>query len=478
MIQQSGIKPVIPYLFFYLVVFALSANNPFFWDSIYFSKIAHFYYEKGFGNLILPTDLDQGHPPFFGIYLTILWKYLGKNLFVSHFAVLPFVLGTIWQLFILARRFFKGCVLHIVMLLVCIEPSFLAHSTIPSNDLALVFFYLLGLNSVIKNRRLLLFISLMGMAAMSLRGIVAVGGIFITEAALLFFIWEKENRKPDFKLLLPYIGAGLVIGGWLYFHYLQTGWLASTPSPNWSGGRKAIGIDGYLKNIIIIIWRSLDYGRLGLWLMVFVAIVYCSYKFKELIKYKDLQQLIIFTFAPFIILSLSFIPVSNPIGHRYFLVFFLLFTLVAAWIILHCTKGWKRNILIIIAILCLITGHFWVYPAKTPQGWDSTLAHLPYFDLRKKMINYVFENKLDPQKIGTSFPNIDGTRFTDLDNTNWKFVQRDLVKDQYIIESNIFNDFTDEALDELQNNWLLQKEFRENQIYIRLYKNRRHKITE
>ncbi|MBL0080448.1 MAG: hypothetical protein IPP53_15465 [Bacteroidetes bacterium] len=84
------LRLVLPLSFAWFIIWIIAtANNPFFWDTVLTSKIAQYFYENGFGNLIVPIDLDAGHPPFFQIYLSILWKLFGKSLLVSHLAMLP-----------------------------------------------------------------------------------------------------------------------------------------------------------------------------------------------------------------------------------------------------------------------------------------------------------------------------------------------------------------------------------------------------
>src|SRR5438045_3352806 len=94
-----GAKKYLPFFLLPIVVVFLSRNNPFFGDTTYHSTIAQWFLETDFKSLILPFDMDAGHPPFFGAYLAIVWKAFGKSLAVSHFAVLPFIIGIYWQLY-------------------------------------------------------------------------------------------------------------------------------------------------------------------------------------------------------------------------------------------------------------------------------------------------------------------------------------------------------------------------------------------
>ena len=94
------------YLFFVILVIG-TVNYPFFWDTIQLaSKQAHFFYESDFHTIILPNEIDSGHIPSLGIYLALIWKITNKSLLVSHLAMLPFVIGIVWQSVQLVQKLF------------------------------------------------------------------------------------------------------------------------------------------------------------------------------------------------------------------------------------------------------------------------------------------------------------------------------------------------------------------------------------
>ena len=74
-----------------------SQHIPFFWDNVSLvSRLAAYYYDTNFQNIILPNDIDPGHPPFYPLYVAAIWTIFGKTLAVSHWLVYPFLLGTYW----------------------------------------------------------------------------------------------------------------------------------------------------------------------------------------------------------------------------------------------------------------------------------------------------------------------------------------------------------------------------------------------
>lgn len=449
----------------YVMVNILSWQLPFFWDTMTKGKRALWFYENGF-QLLLPLDLDSGHPPFFPLYLASVWKLFGKSLLVSHLSMLPLLIGVAWQLLLLCRRFLRGQFFVIALLLLFLEPTLLAQSTMMSADLVMVFFYLLGLNSILRHRQWLLFLALAGLFATSMRGMVMGGSLLVTDAILHYSFWRK---KLSVRWFSPYFFSGVLLFSWLAYHYFATGWLLFTPSEKWTAGRESVGLMGVLKNVAIILRNLFDFGRVFIYFFLFLFGIKWLKNKPEFSS--DLQQLIAITAVPLVLLSLSFLPFSNPIGCRYYMVVYIGVTVVFVRIM----QDFKRPFFIPGKVatgflgLMLIGGHFWVYPDKIAKNWDSSLAHITYFDLRQKMNNYIEQRGLQPKQIGSQFPYISQS-VTNLTEKNGEFPEYDLEKHHYIIQSNVINDFADADLDSLRAHWTMEKEYRNPLIYIRLYK--------
>ena len=143
----------------YLVVFFLvlyNINNSFFWDTVvYGSNHSSFYWSTQFSNLLLPDNMDCGVIPAFGMYIALIWEIFGRSIQTSHLAMLPFALGIVYQLYILSKKFIKPEFAGITSLLVLADPTILSQVTLVSPDVPLVFFFLLGTNSLIENKKAL-----------------------------------------------------------------------------------------------------------------------------------------------------------------------------------------------------------------------------------------------------------------------------------------------------------------------------------
>jgi hypothetical protein len=157
-------------------------------------------------------------------------------------------------------------------------------------------------------------------------------------------------------------------------------------------------------------------------------------------------------------------------GHRYLIPFYFLLSVASAYLLFKL-PGFQRfrTILFTVVLAGMVSGSFWVYPGKIANGWDATLAHLPYHHLRRQMISYIEERKIPFEKIGSEVPNISVFKFIDLSDDERRFTRADLQTHEYVFYSNVFNMFTDEEIDELNNNWAIEKEYRCLQVFVRLY---------
>ena len=191
--------------FFYSLVFFVSINFPFFWDTILYSRIAHWFLENNFSGLILPELLDTGNQPFFSLAIAFLWNFFGKSLFISHLLIFPFLIGIGWQYYLLAKNFINKNLILAALLFLFIEPTLLAQSTMVSLDIIIVFFYLLGLNGIIKQKSLLISVAAIGLSLTNLRGDLLLISLLLTNV-----IVNYHSGNKIFTNFINYI-PGLII---------------------------------------------------------------------------------------------------------------------------------------------------------------------------------------------------------------------------------------------------------------------------
>jgi hypothetical protein len=159
-------------------------------------------------------------------------------------------------------------------------------------------------------------------------------------------------------------------------------------------------------------------------------------------------------------LTLLFLPFANPVAHRYYLPVFVLaipfFSLnLSGWIGGLCRL--KANLVIGSLLLFQLAGNFWIYPDTVAQGWDGSLAHLPYFELRKAVLQ---ENS---GTLYSDFPmNKDWQHSNPGSKLEWDAapakVEDSWLDYERVIYSNVINDIEEASYEELHSNWIKEWE--------------------
>ena len=446
---------------------------PFFWDNVLNAKIAHWYLDTGFSQLTVPEGLDAGHPPFFSLYLAVVWRLTGgASLAIAHVAMLPFLLLLLVQYYKLAVRLLpENGKLWALAFLVC-EPTFLAQSSMLTPDIALVSLFLLCLNALMDGRRGLQAVAMTLMAAVTFRGILAVPAVFLVDVGLA---WFSGLRKPNWLKLWPYLPVGFLTLLWFWIHYQAVGWLLTPPPETYGAHRKIIGLSAMLRNLGIIGWRFLDFGRVSMWLFVLTA---------SLLTWRRqnhfplaLKKSILLFLLPTTLFSLIFIPFSNPIGMRYFLVCYLLLGLIGVAFLVKINATKIRTLIGSAICLTMLSGHFWVYPDHIAKSWDGSLAHVTYFKLKKEVDDFLLTSADYPSQYCSDFPLLSSSENTRIEsNPISSFSDKNqfpsLKSCQYVLYSNISNGFSEVEMRILQNHsyFHLVKTWKSGGVKIILYK--------
>lgn len=459
-------------LIFFLVVW--HCNNSFFWDTVQLASLhANFYYDNHFSSFLLPIQMDSGHVPAFGMYVAFLWKSFGRNLQVSHLAMLPFALGIVWQIFKLCQKFIPEKFQGLALILVLIDPSLLSQLTLVSPDVCLVFFFLLGMNAILDNKKNWIMVAIFFLFLTSMRGMMVslclLGLDIFNNIGFKTSIRNVFNQL--FKRSLIYFPALLLFLAFNTFHYIKTGWIGYHKDSPWAVCFERVDdFKGFLFNSAIYGWRVLDFGRFGVWLVFFILLV--AYK-KQLFKSKSTLILLYFTILIMVLLPLNMLWAKNLLGHRYLIPIYLTFSLLTARLLFTDFVNQKlKYALSILWISSLIGGNFIIYPDKVAQGWDSTLAHLPYYELRLQALNYLDENNIDFKDVSSFFPNTLSIDKIDLNN-DFRHFETYTGKSKYVFYSNIYN-IEDQTYDSItnKNNYTILKQFENHRVFIRILKKR------
>lgn len=481
----------IPFLILATLAVVLVSEHVFFWDTIQLgSKHAHWYFEQNFSTLLLPEEIDSGHPPVFGMYLALCWMLFGKSLLVSHLSMLPFVWGTVWGTYQLGKYYGDSRVAMLLLLFLLVDPTVAAQHILVSPDAVICCFFINAWYAILTKKGVLKALMLFGMASISMRGMMIVAGLYLFDVLLtLLALHTRQTRfkrefNSKFCLLvffrksLFYIPAGLAALTFLIWHYQATGWIGYHTDSTWAPSFVKVDLAGFLKNIVILVWRLFDFGRFTVWLVIGGLTFWAWIKSREeyfkqadfFWKNHKLQQLYVLGGALFLVLTPSFLLHQHLTAHRYLLPLLVWASVLVYYLIINYLKNkkWYRGVVALI-IISLFLGNFWIYPPSISQGWDSSLAHLPHYELRTEVLDFFNEKRIPLKQVGTAFPEIGALKYKDLSEREDGMVTKDLTRNQYIYYSNVMNEFSDAELIELTRNWQILQRWEDRGVVAIVY---------
>ena len=488
---SKKLQTILPFWLYCCLLTWWVSDHAFFWDTVQLgSKHAHWYYEQQFQAFFLPESINSGHPPLFGMYLAFCWSLFGKSLLVSHFSILPFLLGIVWLLYEIGMYFAKATSAKFLLLLVLIDPFFAGQSVLVSPDIILVFAFLLAIYGILKEKCFLIIIATTLLGLISMRGMMVTFSLYLWWCFMTIFLQKgtpfsiKRSITIFAKNILPFLPAGLIASSFLIVHYLHFGWIGYHAASPWAGSFEPVDFMGFLKNIGILGWRFLDFGRLFLWgglgwllwkLFNSPATSRTSRTWSSGSSVKSLKALKLISLI--LILSLILIPSlllhKGLLSHRYLLPITLSITFLFYHLCFQILTNVKiQKVIFSVAFVGLLLGNLWIYPKHIAQGWDATLAHFPYYQLRQKMIGYVADQQISPATVGTVFPNIGPYEIYDLNEQQAGFVKKDFTTNQYFFYATVFNDVSDADFMELAASWEVVKQFDSFGVEVVLYKKR------
>lgn len=460
----------------------LVRDLPFFWDTIQLgSKHAHFFYESDFRSLVLPAELDSGHPPVFGLYLAFWWKSIGKTLWVSHAAMVPFLVGILWVLFRMGDFLVGSRQAWLLPLLCFADPVLASQAVLVSPDIPLVFFFLLAVCSTWRRQRILLAMALAGLCLVSMRGMMLSAGLF------LYSLWYQEawrTVRRTWQVLWPFLPGGLLALAWLTYHWHATGWIGYHAQSTWAPSFERVDLSGFLRNILVLGWRLADHGHVFSWLVLGGAgglLLRRSRKDRTALADMPPNRAHIVSLAMLLVCTLVALAPTQLLykgllAHRYLLPVYLPLQLLAGLLWLDLVSRWAvrsrwlpRAAVILPAVL-LASGNTWVYPDRIAQGWDSTLAHLGWYPAMEDALAFLEREDIPLATVGTAFPAIGPLKYARLTDDSRGMVEKDLDSNCLVLYSNVMNDFTDQEIDRLHASWQPLHTFRHGKVFLTLYR--------
>ena len=329
----------------------LNANKFFFWDSIsQISAPANWYYDNNFRYFFIPDAYATGHPTFIGMCIALLWKIFGKNLLISHLAMFPFILGILFQLDTYLKDSGKEKIVpFLIFTIVLCDSTLVSQMSMVTFDIPQIFFFIWCINCINKQRYLTLSVAFIALMMTSLRGSLCGFGIILYAQVIIY----QKNRKLSIKTLLPYIPGLITLAIFLLSFYLQKHWIIhNTVSKKWEEFSKIVSITGIFRNIGLVAWRLIDYGRIGIWIVLCV-ILFLSLKRRTLFDafFKNTFYIAI---CQFIVIFPVVILYKNPFGHRYFLPVIIPVSIAVVYLILKYSRF--RYVIYILIFLFVLSG--------------------------------------------------------------------------------------------------------------------------
>lgn len=454
-------KPLVFLFVAYLLLFFFTCNNGFFWDTIHLASLqAWWYYDNNFAFFFLPGNIDSGHPSYFAMLLALLWKIFQPSLLVGHLMMLPFIILLIVEVVKSSKYYFPEN-WPFVASLILFNPIILTQSTLVSPDVLLVCFFFFTLNGILQNSFKRILIGALLLGAISMRGMMCIPYLFI------FGVFK--SRVPGvsiLRMLLSFTPGAFLAFLFLLMHYIQKGWVGYHEGSPWAASFEGAGVSGFFRNVLVFFWRLFDLGMVFMWLTTLVLTLKAKFNFSKRTKELLLLGSLCFLFS--ILLQFFY---KYSLLHRY------LFPFIAIMILVFCSvleetvtsARFKRNSCI--ALIFLIAGNFWIYPDRIAKSWDATLAHLPYYKLRKEALEYLDQTKLSLSRVSGSFPYYETGKCLDLTSDTVRYSQADPEIAEYILYSNISNDFSDTQLLFLKEECIPVKTFGKWPVRFVLYRN-------
>ena len=463
-------KPVNRLAFFSflaVLLFFVSRNHLLFWDNVLFvSRMGNEIYNNGLFNWHIPQAFDPGHPPIIGFLSAFLWKIFGHKLWVTHLLMIPFTIGFFCQLFRFINFYVKDASISFwAFVLIIADPTLSAQLVLVNPEILHFFFFFLAVNGILYRKISLKITGLFFLSLVSFRGMMLAGGIFVFEVLHILFYNKKAFKQlVDFRFIGSYLSGAAGAISFLAWHYHSTGWIHTRPDSPFAKIWFVASFDTILRNIVVLAQRYADFGRVFIYIFILLSLFFVGKK----ILTQEIKQLFLLAFSAVSVVIITSIFSNNPMGHRYFLASYIVLIFIAFLFLKTFYTRTRKKLMYLLLIVALITGNLWIYPPEIAQGWDASLAHLPYHSLRQEALQYMHDHEIDVRHTASFFPNITRVDYVDLGNDTRWFENYNGHND-YIFYSNVYN-IPDSVFDTIHKDYTAIKTFKSFGVYVTIYK--------
>lgn len=443
--------------------------DPFFWDTVQLaSKHAHFFHENGLKWSVLPESIDSGHPPALGYYLAFCWTIFGKSLFVSHWAMFPFLWLNITILWRIAVRVTGRELAAFAFPVFIADPVWFTQHILCSPDVLVFSGILLVIQGHFSKNSITSVLGVLLLSVSSMRGMMTAAALGFWELLLLAGPLFSFSRA--FRILAAYIPGAVLAAVFLWWHWLATGWTGYHAGSPWASAFQRTDMAELLRNILIVGWRWLDFGRAGVWILFGVLLWQNRRRMRDL--YAGNREWVLLFVCLLIFLTPSALIYRNLSAHRYFLPVFYSFSLLAV-ALLASGRAFSvtiKKVSLLLVVLFLVSGHYWIYPFGVSSDWDCTVVHRQFHALRREAVIWLDEAGADFSETGTEFPILNSGEMVELNGDTRKMSEYEPGNNRWVITSNISNDFSQETERNLAESMELAWEKYSWPLWIKIYR--------
>lgn len=477
----SNFLPLFLISVIYLTLTIISWNYCYFWDVIQqISKEAHWYYLTDFKSILIPThnqfDIKATgyHPPLMGMITAVLWKVIGYKLYVSHLFTAFWLIVLIYNARKLVLNVFPYKYSDWVLFILLIEPVVITQFVIASPDFILLAAFVTSLRAIFEKKHYTLAIALIFLCGMNMRGVFVGVSLFFVHIYYESLKYQENKKTAFLKIIIPYLPILVLLSAYYIYYFTQDGWFFTTEN---DGGTQHYtqpkSVLFMIKHLASFILSVLQEGRIVIFALAAYFLFYI--KRRKIALSTEEKTLLLFTTVMYGLYFIFVFVTQMPFGSRYFAPQFFTLTILVLLFAIKNFNVKKIKYLFIAICLCFISGHFWIYPESISKSWDTMLTHIPYYELRKEVFNYIDKKSLNYNEISTGFGMNNNRKYVELIKEN-KTLSADFSTAKYFVYSNILN-LEDDKRIALQdtNQWQPIQYFEKKPVHFIIYK-RKNKI--
>lgn len=455
----------------YAALLAVSIEWPYFWDNI--QQVATegtWFYNHGFRSLIA-RDADHVvgtgyHVPGVAYVTAVAWTLVGRGLWVSHVLAAFWAAGLSWAVWRLATRLVPSGWRCPVGLAVMVEPAVLSLMATASPDFWLLAASALALAALADEKYVRAGLWMLAMGLCGMRGAMAAACLGLA-ACLILWVSKSLTWRKIVALAAP---STVVLGAYYVFYLVEYGWFMSD-SP-YAGHYDLPSSGGFiLRHAASLGLRMAEGGRAAVWGLA-LCVVLCGLwraRAVRLLRHQAFSLPLLFAALQFGLFLLFCFISQMPFGGRYFAMMHLALTFCVLSVAVTAASRRVAALCLALVFAAELTGHAWVafYPERLSKSWDTTLAHAPYYGLRREAEEAIDQMGILRSDIATGFCLNCPAEMAYLDDSHSGFTGGDDAP--YYLLSNLCNE-EDSTLDAIADQGVPIKTWRSGLIYMTLYK--------